>query len=69
MIPAVLQVVPDNARERWDPKSLVNFETPCTVQHNYKVRPIGTLTSDSLEQLMYFYLQECMRSDWVDGAN
>jgi hypothetical protein len=68
MIPTVLRVVPENGREKWDPKSLVNFETPCTVQHNYKVRPIGRLSSASLDELLYYYHQECIRHDEADAA-
>lgn len=54
-----LQVTPHNPRDRLLGKSRLIFGKPYNVEHNIKVRPIGTISRESM-QLYNQFARESM---------
>ncbi|KAK4502650.1 hypothetical protein PRZ48_006076 [Zasmidium cellare] len=53
MVPTAVRVDPDQPTEKLTPMSRINYGKVYTVEHNVKVKPLGTVSRDSLHALIY----------------
>ena len=53
LLPQAIRVDPDDLSEKLDPRSRIDFGEVYTIEHNVKVRSLGTVNPSSMQALLY----------------